>query len=102
MPNIPAKSNREWKPCFSKTLYRECNQVERFSNLKHLRRIAIRYDKLANNFLAFVKLAPLRLWPRAYETTAYFKIWFISMSTPSGSKKLQPRTWISGAPLRPG
>ena len=36
VPNIPAKSNRKWKPCFSKTLYRERNQVERFvSKLKH-------------------------------------------------------------------
>lgn len=53
VPNIPAKSNRRWKPCFSKTLYRERNQVERFfSKLKHFRRIATRYDKLAANFLA--------------------------------------------------
>ena len=71
VPNIPAKSNRKWKPCFSKTLYRERNQVERFfSKLKHFRRIATRYDKLAENFLAMVKLASLRLWLRAYESTA--------------------------------
>jgi transposase len=25
VPNIPAKSNRKWKPCFSRTLYRERN-----------------------------------------------------------------------------
>ena len=60
MPNIPAKSNREWKPCFSKTLYRECNQVKRyFSKLKHLRRIASRYDKLADSFLAMVITRPI-------------------------------------------
>ena len=71
VPNIPAKSNRKWKPCFSKTLYRERNQVERFfSKLKHFRRIATRYDKLAENFLAMVKLASVRLWLRAYESTA--------------------------------
>ena len=71
MPNIPAKSNRKWKPCFSKTLYRERNQVERFfSKLKHFRRIATRYDKLAENFLAMVKLASVRRWLRAYESTA--------------------------------
>lgn len=29
-PNIPAKSNRKWKPCFSKRLYRERNLIERF------------------------------------------------------------------------
>ena len=71
VPNIPAKSNRKWKPCFSKTLYRERNKVERFfSKLKHFRRIATRYDKLAENFLAMVKLASLRLWLRAYESKA--------------------------------
>ncbi len=71
VPNIPAKSNRKWKPCFSRTLYRERNQVERFfSKLKHFRRIATRYDKLAENFLAMVKLASMRLWLRAYESTA--------------------------------
>lgn len=71
VPNIPAKSNRKWKPCFSRTLYRERNQVERFfSKLKHFRRIATRYDKLADNFLAMVKLASIRLWLRAYESTA--------------------------------
>lgn len=70
VPNIPAKSNRKWRPCFSKTLYRERNQVERFfSKLKHFRRIATRYDKLADNFLAMVKLASMRLWLRAYEST---------------------------------
>ena len=71
VPNIPAKSNRKWKPCFSKTLYRERNLVERFfSKLKHFRRVATRYDKLAENFLAMVKLASMRIWLRAYESTA--------------------------------
>src|SRR5262249_9201060 len=56
-PNIPPKSNRRWKPCFSKRLYRERNLIERFfSKLKHFRRVATRYDKLAANFLAMVQL----------------------------------------------
>ena len=71
VPNIPVKSNRMWTPCLSRAIYRERNQVERFfSKLKHFRRIAIRYDKLADNFLAMVKLASMRLWWRAYESTA--------------------------------
>lgn len=70
MPNIPAKSNRKWRPCFSKTLYRERNQVERFfSKLKHFRSIATRYDKLAENFLAMVELASVRFGLRAYKST---------------------------------
>jgi transposase len=69
-PNIPPKSNRKWKPCFSKLLYRERNLIERyFSKLKHFRRVATRYDKLAANFLAMVKLASMRLWLRVYDST---------------------------------
>src|SRR5215472_8674403 len=69
-PNIPPKSNRRWKPCFSKRLYRERNLIERFfSKLKHFRRVATRYDKLAANFLAMVQLASMRLWIRANEPT---------------------------------
>ena len=71
VPNIPAKANRKWKPCFSRALYKQRNLVEHFfSKLKHFRRIATRYDKLADNFLAMVKLASMRLWLRAYESTA--------------------------------
>ena len=70
-PNIPPKNNRKWKPCFSKRLYRERNLIERFfSKLKHFRRVATRYDKLAANFLAMVQLASVRLWLRTYESTA--------------------------------
>ncbi len=66
MPNIPAKSNRKWKPRCSKTLYREHNLVERFfSKLKRFRRVATRYDKLAGKFLAMIQLASMRLWLRA-------------------------------------
>ena len=70
VPNIPAKSNRKWRPCFSKTLYRQRNQIERFfSKLKHFRRVATRYDKLADNFLAMVRGGSVCLWLRAYEPT---------------------------------
>jgi transposase len=69
-PNIPPKSSRHWKPCSSKRLYRECNLIERFfSKLKHFRRVATRYDKLAANFLAMVQLVSIRSWLRAYEFT---------------------------------
>jgi len=50
--------------------YRDRNQVERFFNrIKHCRRIATRYEKLAVNYLAFVKLASIRLWLRVNEST---------------------------------
>ena len=58
------KSDRLWKPCFSRALYRERNPIERLvSKLKHVRRIATPYDELADNFLAMVRLASMRLAP---------------------------------------
>ncbi len=58
MPNIPPKANRRWKNCFSPLLYRNRNAIERmFGRLKDFRRIATRYDRLADNFLAAVCLA---------------------------------------------
>jgi transposase-like protein len=53
-------------------LYRARNLVERFFNkIKQCRRIATRYDKLAANYLAFNKLASIRLWLRNYESTPW-------------------------------
>ena len=44
--------------------------IEQFFNqIKHCRRIATRYDKIADNYLAFVELASIRLWLRVYEFT---------------------------------
>ena len=69
--NIPPKANRRSKPDFSTWLYRERNQIERFfSKLKHFRRVETRNDKLAENFLAMVQLASMRLWLRVCESTA--------------------------------
>ena len=51
-------------------LYRARNLIERFFNkIKQCRRVATRYDKLAGNYLAFVKLAFIRIWLRANEST---------------------------------
>ena len=58
LPNIPPKTNRIWKNCFSPFLYRARNAIERmFCRLKDFRRIATRYDRLATNFLAAVCIA---------------------------------------------
>ena len=49
VPN-PSKITRRWKSCFGPVLYRGRNAVERmFCRLKDYRRIATRYDKLADN-----------------------------------------------------
>ena len=69
--NIPPKSNRKDPICFSPYLYKARNLVERFFNkIKHFRRIATRYDKLAANYMAMIKLASIRIWLRTYESTA--------------------------------
>ncbi len=68
--NIPPKRNRKDPTCFSPYLYRACNLIERsFNKIKQCRRVATRYDKLAANYLAFVKLASIRIWLRANGST---------------------------------
>ena len=55
---IPPRSNRLVQRPFSKRLYRTRNVIERFVNrIKHYRRIAMRFEKTARNYLAFVHLA---------------------------------------------
>jgi transposase len=59
--------------CFGPYLYRARNLIERFFNkFKQCRRVATRYDKLAANYPAFVKLASIRIWSRADESTPWF------------------------------
>jgi transposase len=68
--NIPPKRNRIDPICFSPCLYRARNLTERFFNkIKQRCRVATRYDKLAANYPAFVKLASIRIWLRASEST---------------------------------
>jgi transposase len=70
-PVIPPKSNRIDKIPFSKRTYKKRNLVERCINkLMQFRHIATRYDRKASAYLAFAKLAAIRLWLRFYESTA--------------------------------
>jgi transposase len=64
-------SRRRKEPIyFSPYLYRARNLVERFFNkIKQCRRVATRYDRLAADYLAFIKLASIRLWLGVYEST---------------------------------
>jgi transposase len=55
--------------CCGPYLYRESNLVEGFSNkIKKCRRIATRYEKLAANYFAVIKLGFIHMWLRAYES----------------------------------
>lgn len=40
-----------------------------FNKAKQFRRIATRYDKLAENYLAALKLVSIRIWLRGNEST---------------------------------
>ena len=67
--HIPTQRDRKVQRSIDPAIYRQRNLVERyFCKLKHFRRVATRFDKLARNFLAAVLLASTRLWLRAYES----------------------------------
>ncbi|AAK23189.1 ISCc1, transposase OrfB [Caulobacter vibrioides CB15] len=62
-PVVPPRRHRKRQHAYDAVLYKERNRVERFfSRIKHFRRIATRYDKLAANFMGFVTLAAIMLW----------------------------------------
>ena len=70
VPIIPDRRGARTPHAFNRDLYRMRNQVERFFNkLKQFRRIATRYEKLAANYLAMIKIATIRIWLRANEST---------------------------------
>ena len=61
--NIPPKANRKDTFSFSRWVYRQRNLVERFFNrIKHMRGLATRYDRRADNYLAALKLVAVRIW----------------------------------------
>ncbi|MGL4824691.1 MAG: IS5 family transposase [Alphaproteobacteria bacterium] len=57
---IPPRSMQKSLRTYDKDLYKERNLVERmFNKIKHFRRVATRYDKLAIAFLSFVHIAAI-------------------------------------------
>jgi hypothetical protein len=49
--------------------------IERFfSKIKQCRRVATRYDKLAANYLALIKLESIRIWLRANESASQLNL----------------------------
>ena len=68
---IPARRNRKVQPVIDGHIYALRNLVERcFSRLKHSRRLATRYDKTADSFLAALKLVAVRVWLCGNESTS--------------------------------
>jgi len=59
---IPSLSNRKRQREYDRERYKDRNLVERFwHKLKQYRRVATRYEKTAQNFLAFVHLASIMI-----------------------------------------
>lgn len=62
---IPPRSNRKTPRPYDTHRYKARNLVERFFNqLKQFRRIATRYEKLANHYAAMVTCRCIVLWLR--------------------------------------
>jgi len=62
-PVIPPRRHRKFQHTYDKFAYSQrCGIEGFFAKLKQWRRIATRYDKLAANFLGFIKLASIMLW----------------------------------------
>ena len=62
---IPNNPSRSIKHAFDEDLYKERHLIECcISKLKQFRRVATRYEKTAQNFLAVVTIAATILWVR--------------------------------------
>jgi len=62
-PVIPPRRHRRHQHRYDCIAYKNRWGIEGFfAKLKQWRRIATRYDKIAANFLGFVKLASIMLW----------------------------------------
>lgn len=60
---IPTKSNAKNPIPHDQKLYAMRNIVERFfCSMKDMRRLAMRYEKLSQNFLAMVHIYAIRCW----------------------------------------
>jgi transposase len=63
--DVPTTCRKRKQISVAPALYRQHNLIERcFNRLKHFRRLATRFDKLARNHLSTVALAAIRLWTR--------------------------------------
>lgn len=62
---IPSTRSRKAQIPHDPLVYRLRNRIERcFNKLKHFRRFATRFDRLASHYLAFIHIAASMLWMR--------------------------------------
>jgi transposase len=60
---IARRSNEDRGGAFDREIYRTRNRIERLINrLKQFRRVATRYEKLAENYRAMLTIAAIKIW----------------------------------------
>ena len=69
--HIPTQRDRKAQRPVDPVLYRTRDLIKRFFNtLKHVRKVATRYEKPGQSYRAGVPFALSRLWMRRYETAS--------------------------------
>ena len=69
LTQIRMRNTRKMRVGVDHRLYRLRNMVERcFNLLKNARRVATRYDKTAESYLAFIDITSIRMWVRHLST----------------------------------
>jgi len=67
---IARRSNEKRRGPFNKDIYRQRNKVERLiGRIKEFRRIATRYEKRAQNYVAMLTIAAIFLWSQGFAYT---------------------------------
>ncbi len=62
---IPKRCNKKQCRIYDRQMYKKRHKIECFfSKIKHFRRVATRYEKLARNFRSMVLLAFIMIWIR--------------------------------------
>jgi transposase len=70
-PVIPTRKDQPRQRNFDRAAYRLRNKVERLiSRLKQARRVATRYEKRGENYLAMVHISMILLWMKPFADTA--------------------------------
>ena len=70
-PVIPTRKDQPRQRNFDRAAYRSRNKVERLINrLKQARRIATRYEKRGENYLAMIHIGMILLWMKPFADTA--------------------------------
>ncbi len=60
---IPRRRDERRRGVFDRAVYRLRNLIERLVNrMKHFRRVATRYEKRAENYLAMLTVVAILLW----------------------------------------